>query len=258
MADPTDASTTILADPAEPALPTLSQAPPPARSDWRTWLEIVACSGYPTQILLTFALMALGMSPVLENQALSARFIFTLTLLDTVILLSLIVWLLMRRGESPRQVFLGDRPIAGEVAVGILSVPLVITLVVALMLVILRFAPTLRNVPQNPLESFLGTQTGLAMFLVVVIVGGGVREELQRAFLLHRFRADLGQPWVGLLITSIAFGMGHTLQGRDAAIITGTLGALWGTIYTLRRSAVGPMISHSLFNSFELVRVFLR
>ena len=82
--------------------------------------------------------------------------------------------------------------------------------------------------PFGPLEAFVGTQAGLLMFLFVVIVAGGVREELQRAFLLHRFRFDLGQPWMGVFITSLAFGMGHTLQGLDVAIITGLLGALWG------------------------------
>lgn len=202
--------------------------------------------------------MAAGISPMLDGDQLSATFVFTLTLVDTVVLLSLICWLLLRRGESLREVFLGNRPVAGEIGAGVLSLPLVIALVVALMMMILRFAPTLRNVPQNPLEAFLGTQTGLAMFLVVVIVGGGIREELQRAFLLHRFRGDFGQPWMGVLITSLAFGLGHTLQGRDAAIITGALGALWGVMYLVRRSAVGPIVSHSLFNSFELLRVFFR
>lgn len=221
-------------------------------------MEILLCSGYPTQLSITFALMAAGLSPVLDGDQLSATFVFTLTLIDTVVLLSLICWLLLRRGESLRQVFLGDRPLGGEIGVGFLSLPVVIALVVALMMMILRFAPTLRNVPQNPLEAFLGTQTGLAMFLVVVIVGGGIREELQRAFLLHRFRGDLGHPWIGVLITSLAFGLGHTLQGRDAAIITGSLGALWGVMYIVRRSAVGPIVSHSLFNSFELLRVFFR
>ncbi len=230
----------------------------PRRSQWPTWLEILLCSGYPTQLTITFLLLAAGMSPLIDGNELSARFVFTLTILDTVVLLSLIFWLLLRRGESPRQVFLGDRPVAGEIGIGVLSLPLVIALVVALMMTILRFAPTLRNVPQNPLEAFLGTQTGLAMFLLIVIVGGGVREELQRAFLLHRFRSDLGQPWMGVVITSVAFGMGHTLQGRDAAIVTGSLGALWGVIYVVRRSAVAPIVSHSLFNSFELLRVFLR
>lgn len=252
MADLTDPSTTIPAAPIDAA--------PPARtySQWQTWLEILLCSGYPTQLTIMFALMAAGMRPLLDENQLSANFIFTLTLLDTVVLVSLIVWLLRRRGERPRQVFLGDRPAAGEIGIGVLSLPFVIALVAALMLIILRLAPTLRNVPDNPLESLLGTQTGLAMFLFVVVAGGGVREELQRAFLLHRFRGDLGHPWLGVVITSLAFGMGHTLQGRDAAIVTGALGALWGVIYTLRRSAIGPIVSHSLFNSFELIRVFFR
>ena len=92
--------------------------------------------------------------------------------------------------------------------------------------------------PDNPLEGLIGTGASLWLFLVVVIVAGGVREELQRAFLLHRFRGDLGQPWMGLLITSLAFGMGHTLQGLDAAIITGTLGAIWGAMYLTRGSAL--------------------
>jgi membrane protease YdiL (CAAX protease family) len=128
---------------------------------------------------------------------------------------------------------------------------------VAILTVVIRsFAPSLHNVPENPLEAMLGTQTGLLMFLFVVIVAGGVREELQRAFLLHRFRGDLGQPWMGVLITSMAFGMGHTLQGLDAAIITGSLGAVWGAMYILRRSAMAPIVSHSLFNSVEIIRVF--
>ena len=228
------------------------------RAQWPTWVEILLCSGYPTQIAIGSALYLAGVGAQRSDGSLSATFIFALSLLDTVVLLSLIIWLIHRRGESPRKVFFGDTPVGPEVAFGVLSVPFVIALVVALMVTILRFAPWLRNVPDNPLESFLGTQTGLVMFLVVVIVAGGIREELQRAFLLHRFRGDFGQPWMGVLITSLAFGLGHTLQGRDAAIVTGSLGALWGVMYLRRGSAVAPIVSHSLFNSAELVRVFFR
>ena len=56
----------------------------------------------------------------------------------------------------------------------------------------------------------------------------------------------------------VAFGIGHTLQGLDAAVITGALGAFWGVMYLTRGSALGPIISHSLFNSGELFRVLLR
>ena len=136
--------------------------------------------------------------------------------------------------------------------------PFVVALVVVLSLLIRAVMPSLRNVPVNPLEGLLGTQTGLLAFLFVVIVAGGVREELQRAFLLHRFRHDLGSAGLGLVVTSLAFGLGHTLQGWDAAILTGALGATWGVMYLTRGSAIAPMVSHSLFNSGELLRAFVR
>ena len=228
------------------------------RRTWPTWIEIILCSGYPTQLWIGFLLQVAGIDVFRPDGSLSSTFIFTLSLIDTVVLLTLIVWLLVRRGEAPGQVFFGGQPAGREAATGLLSVPLVFALVVILTLIIRRFAPSLHNVPDNPLEALLGTQAGLAMFLFVVIVAGGVREELQRAFLLHRFREDLGQPWMGVFITSLAFGMGHTLQGLDAAIITGSLGAIWGVMYVVRRSALGPIVSHSLFNSTELLRVFFR
>jgi len=240
--------------PAEEAQP----APPIPPSPWQTWTEILLCSGYPTQIVIGGLLVAAGMSPGASEAAISPQFVFALSLIDTVVLLSLIIVLLVRRGERPMDVFFGGRPPAAEVAFGFLSVPFIFTIVLALMVGIMRFVPELHNVPKNPLENFLGTELGMWMFLFVAIVAGGVREELQRAFLLHRFKHDLGQPWMGLLIASIAFGLGHTLQGNDAAIITGVLGAIWGAMYLIRGSALASMVSHSLFNSGELLRILLR
>jgi membrane protease YdiL (CAAX protease family) len=202
--------------------------------------------------------MLAGIAPLDATGSLSARFVFVLSLADAVVLVGLIVFLLVRRGERPLEVFFGGRPALREAGAGVLSFPLVITVVIAMMLAIQRVLPALHNVPDNPLEGLIGTGASRWMFLAVVIVAGGVREELQRAFLLHRFRGDLGQPWLGLFITSVSFGLGHTLQGLDAVVITGTLGALWGAMYLTRGSALAPMVSHSLFNSGELLRVFLR
>jgi membrane protease YdiL (CAAX protease family) len=89
-------------------------------------------------------------------------------------------------------------------------------------------------------------------FALVVVAAGGVREEIQRAFLLHRFNVWLGGPAVGLAVTSIAFGAGHLLQGVDATIATGLLGAFWGAIYLGRRSCVAAIVSHS---GFDLVQI---
>ena len=229
------------------------------RTTWATWLEILLCSGYPTQILISYVLLAAGVGPMTPTGQLNGSFVFLLALTDTALLLSVIVWLLRRRREQPRAVFFGNRPPAREIMFGMASLPLIIALVIALTLTIRRVLPGLHNVPNNPLEGLIGDRAGgIWVFLFVVIVAGGVREELQRAFLLHRFREDLGQPWMGVVVTSIAFGLGHTLQGYDAAIVTGALGFTWGVIYLTRRSALASMVSHSLFNSGELLRAFFR
>ena len=242
----------------EPAAAVVPPAAPPARRRWQAWLEIVLCSGYPTQLMIGAALQDAGIAPLTASGTLSATFVFALSLGDTVVLITLICWLLVRNGERPRDVFLGRRRFGEEAVVGVLSVPFVVALVLVLSLVIRAFVPFLRNVPNNPLEGLLGTQTGLLTFLLVVIVAGGLREELQRAFLLHRFRRDLGSAGAGLFITSIAFGLGHTLQGWDAAILTGALGFTWGVIYLTRGSAIASIVSHSLFNTGELLRAFVR
>jgi membrane protease YdiL (CAAX protease family) len=243
-----------------PTIPPVPEAPagPGPRPTWPTWLEILLCSGYPTQILIGQLLVLSGVPPLLANGSLSGTFVFVLSVGDTVLLLSLVIFFLRRRGENPSEVLFGTRPAGPEVVMGIFSFPVVMTLVAALTLVIRGAAPSLHNVPANPLEGLIGTGANIWMFLMVVIVAGGVREELQRAFLLHRFRGDLGQPWLGLVITSLSFGMGHTLQGLDAAIITGTLGAAWGALYLIRGGALASIVSHSLFNTVQLVAAFLR
>ena len=243
-----------IADPA----PVAGPPPPPRPNPWRAWAEIVLCSGYPTQLSLGLLIQASGLPPIRADGSLSGSFVFALSLLDTVLLLTLIVWLIKRRGERLREVFFGDRPVAPEIGFGFLALPAIVTIVVVLMTAIRVGAPSLHNVPDNPLEGLLDSQTGLLAFLFVVIVAGGLREELQRAFQLHRFRTDLGSRGMGVLITSLAFGLGHTLQGWDAAILTGALGATWGLMFLTRRSAIAPIVSHSLFNSGELLRAFLR
>jgi membrane protease YdiL (CAAX protease family) len=57
------------------------------------------------------------------------------------------------------------------------------------------------------------------------------------------------------MVRSTAFGLGHALQGWDAAIATGALGAFWAILYLQRRSSVAPMVSHAGFNSIEVIRV---
>jgi len=145
--------------------------------------------------------------------------------------------------------------IADEIAYGVLPLTLIaLGTAFSVLLTIQHFVPRLHTVQDNPLAGLLGSPRDAWLFALVVLVAGGVREEIQRAFLLHRFSVWLGGPTVGLVVTSAAFGAGHLMQGVDAAIATGVLGAFWGVIYLRRRSAIAPMVSHAGFDLLQIAQ----
>lgn len=215
--------------------------------------EVVVCSGYPTQLIVGGVLTSLGLMVFDETGGLSLRWIVIVSFTDAAAVLGLIFYFLRRRGDSPSRVFLGSRPIGREVAIG-LGLMLVSLFVALISLSGLHaVAPGLRNVPENPLQYLLSSPSSAAIFTVVAIVAGAVREELQRAFVLYRFEQHLGGAWRGLAIFSVAFGLGHLLQGWDTAIVTGLLGACWGATYLLRRSVASTMVAHAGFNVTEIL-----
>jgi membrane protease YdiL (CAAX protease family) len=218
-------------------------------------LEVLLCSSLPTQVLIANILGTIGIAPRIGDQ-LSLTFVFALSLTDTVVLIALMVALSRAHGDSPWLLWRGRPPLAGEILVGLMLVPVAVFMVAFLIGIIRTFVPGLHNVVENPLEALAtGGAGGAAMFAVVAIVAGGIREELQRAFLLRRFERHLGGETVGVIVLSTAFGLGHALQGWDAAIATGTLGAFWAILYLRRRSSLAPIISHAGFNSIEVFRV---
>jgi membrane protease YdiL (CAAX protease family) len=87
----------------------------------------------------------------------------------------------------------------------------------------------------------------------VVVIAGGLREEIQRAFILHRFEQSLGGAKVGLVLFSLMFGLGHIEQGADVAIATFALGLFWGVLYLARRSIIAPAVSHAGFNLAQVI-----
>jgi membrane protease YdiL (CAAX protease family) len=219
--------------------------------------EILLCSSVPTQLLIAALLRMAGFQPFDDAGQLSLSFVVTLSIADTLVLVGLMVGLTLAHGERVSDLWLGSRPVAREVAFGTLLIPVVFFLVVVVLNVLMAVAPWLHNVPTNPLEQMAGTASGAAILAVVAILAGGVREELQRAFLLRRFEQHLGGAVVGVVVLSIAFGLGHLVQGWDAVITTGLLGAFWAVLYLRRRSAVAPLVSHAGFNTLEVMRVAL-
>jgi membrane protease YdiL (CAAX protease family) len=217
-------------------------------------LEIVLCSGVPTQLLLITTLRGFGMSMHATEGGLNPRFVFTVSLLDALFVVGLVVMLLRAHHESVRDVLLGRVRLLKEALLGIAMIPLVFMIVIVVLALVLTYAPQLHNVARNPLEDMLRNRTDAAIFAVVVMIAGGVREEVQRGFIIHRFGQYLGGAIFGVLIYSVLFGLGHYEQGYDAAIATSVLGAVWGLAYVTRRSIVAPVISHAGFNLAQVLK----
>ena len=217
-------------------------------------IEILVCSGFPTQLAIAGALSAAGIGPFDAHGQLATRYVFAVSLIDAAAVVGLVAWFLHVHGERFTHVMLGHRPVPREMGLGILQVPVVFLIVVAVMLTIGHFVPSMHNVTRNPFEGLIRSPGAAALFTLVAIVGGGVREEVQRAFILHRFDQHLGGGTVGLVISSVAFGLGHVIQGRDVAVTTMLLGAFWGLVYLKRRSIGSTVVSHAGFDAAEIIR----
>jgi CAAX protease family protein len=217
--------------------------------------EVLLCSSVPTQLLIAALLRMAGWAPLDDSGQLAIGFVVVLSVADTIILVGLMVALTVAGGERISDLWLGRRPVVRETWIGALLIPAVFVLVVVLLNALMALAPSLHNVPANPLEQLAETAAGAAALAMVAILAGGIREELQRAFLLRRFERHLGGATVGVIVLSAAFGLGHIVQGWDAVITTGLLGAFWAALYLRRGSAVAPVVSHAGFNTLEVLRV---
>jgi membrane protease YdiL (CAAX protease family) len=218
-------------------------------------LEVALCSGFPTQMALGATFARLGLAP--GSGQLDTTFVVALALADTVLLIGLMLVFLYAHDESPQAVFFGGRPLKQELLAGIPFTFIALGLALGVLIAIRVMAPWLHTVDRNPLQELMREPADIALFAIVVVVAGGVREEVQRAFLLRRFEQSLGGGWFGVVVTSASFGLGHYLQGADAMVATGLLGAFWGIVYLRRGSVAAPIVSHSGFNLLQLLQLLV-
>jgi membrane protease YdiL (CAAX protease family) len=220
-------------------------------------LEVILCSGFPTQIIIIVILGTFGVKMRLASGGLSSPFVFALTLMDTVLLVGLVVFFMRAHGESATEQLFGWRPKLREAMLGLALIPASFFVVIAVLVIVQLIAPWLRNVPHNPLQDLVHDRWDAVMFAFVVMIAGGVREEIQRGFVLRRFEQYLGGGAAGLVVFSALFGLGHLEQGYDVAFATAVLGAFWGAIYLRRRSILGPMVGHAGFNLAQVAKFLI-
>lgn len=89
------------------------------------------------------------------------------------------------------------------------------------------------------------TSTERKVWVLVSISAGLCEEFLYRGWLLSLFSAALGSVWLGLLISSIIFGLAHAYQGRSGIIGTGMLGAIFGIVFIVSGSLIPGQLLHT-------------
>jgi membrane protease YdiL (CAAX protease family) len=247
-----------------PDAPPIAGVQPRRLPRWVAILESIAVSGVPTQLVVGLALaMAstlrlIGLRIFVEGTTnITLEFMATTLLLDTALIAIMLRIFLGLNGETSREVFVGQRRVFGEMLRGLLFLPLVLIGVTAVAFALRVIAPSLHNVQENPLSQYMKTPLEAGIFVVVVILGAGIKEELTRAFILRRFEQSMGGIKVGLAVTSVVFGLLHVTQGFDVAIAIGLLGLFWGLLYARRRSAIMGMTNHAAFDSAQILQYVL-
>lgn len=110
---------------------------------------------------------------------------------------------------------------------------------------------------QNPLTEMIQTPQQLALFIFSALVAGGIKEELQRAFILSRFRRYLGGAWLGLLLWSFAFGAAHYVQGVQGIALATLYGFIFGILYLATGSLIAPIVCHGAYDTIALLAYWL-
>jgi membrane protease YdiL (CAAX protease family) len=90
----------------------------------------------------------------------------------------------------------------------------------------------------------------LASFYRISVTAGIVEEIVFRGFVLWYLTFFMGL-WPAVLVSSIAFGLGHSYQGFSGIIRTGLIGLAFGTLFVVSGSIWLPIIGHILVDVLQ-------
>lgn len=94
-----------------------------------------------------------------------------------------------------------------------------------------------------------------AVLLLVILPTVALFEELLfRAALIGALSTGFGlSPWLLAVLSSVAFGLGHGLQGPGGVLVTGVLGFVLASVFILTGSLLVVVVAHYVINAAEFV-----
>jgi membrane protease YdiL (CAAX protease family) len=226
-----------------------------ARVSWidrtQALFEVLLLSGLLSSFLagLPLAIMGGNSTDLLSNDA---NFISFFVLLEAGFAFLILAGVLRARREDMRSLGLEWNRWKPNLIIGLALVPFLFIINVVVAVIFRLYLPEY-YIEQNPLTELIHTPQQLILFIFSALIAGGIKEELQRAFILNRFRRYLGGIAIGLVTWSLAFGVGHYVQGFQGVLIATIFGFLFGMIYIVSGSLIAPIIAHCAYDTIALL-----
>ncbi len=232
----------------------LPEPPPLPQKTWvnrmQALFEVFLLAGIASSLLagLPFMFSAAGRESLLAN----VRAMSTYLLLEAAITFVLMLLVLKAHGETIQGLGLSWLRWRSNVILGLAIVPLLFTLNIVVSVIFQAFFPKL-FLERNPLTDLIRSPGDLGLFIGTALIAGGIKEEVQRAFIVRRFEAYLGGANLGLVLWSVAFGIGHYVQGVQGMIAAGVFGLIFGIAYLARGNLIAPMVAHGAYDTLALL-----
>jgi membrane protease YdiL (CAAX protease family) len=101
--------------------------------------------------------------------------------------------------------------------------------------------------PQRNYLYLLPRSVSEKIFWIILALGAAFSEEITfRGYIITRLRIVTGSYWVGAILSSLAFSVGHLYQGVAGLFLTFIYGLLFSGLFVARKSVVPCIIAHFL------------
>ena len=113
-------------------------------------------------------------------------------------------------------------------------------------------------IPETDFFSLMPANALEAGLWALLSAGAALSEELIfRGFVITRLRRITGRFWIGAVLGSLAFSMGHLYQGMAGVLLTFLYGMLFAGLFAARRSVFPCIVAHFLQDIIVLGAMFM-
>lgn len=133
-----------------------------------------------------------------------------------------------------------------------------IVAVIILALVSLSLRTTHLSSAQKTIQSLAPRSAPEMLFWIALSLSAGFCEEFVfRGYFLRQFSSPIHRVWLGVLLSSLLFGMSHGYEGGAGMVAIAVYGAMFCALALARRSLRPGMIAHAWHDIFTGIALVL-